>query len=70
MKTQLEILNNLGIDLDMFYFVTIHKSYINLQGFLNQSSRSSLEDLGYVFTLKDEFYIEATKDGITITLTF
>jgi len=66
-KDQITKLQNLDIDLDIFYAIRIYKDFIHLQGNLDILAKRHLENLGYEFQLNDDF-LEARKDGVEIIL--
>ncbi len=69
MKTQLEKLA--GLDLDLFYSVTIRKRGVELQGSANDDtiklSKELVEDLEFD---NENEWLYGGKDGISICLTF
>lgn len=58
------------IDLDMFYSVSINKSFSILQGYLTEKNRRYCEDLGFEFVLSKNGWIEADNNGVKVLLTF
>ena len=57
-------------DTNDFYSISFMNGSIKLQGNASQSVRKKYEKFGFVFSLTDYGWIEATRHDVTITLTF
>ena len=70
MKNQLTAINNLKIDLGLFYIVSFSEYKIKLQGELTEYTRSHCEAIGYKFELTNNSWLQATNEDIEIILTW
>lgn len=69
MKEQLKKLNELGIDLDLFYVVTIREYGIDLQGLATEKTLNLCSKFVSFKFINDHNWLAGSKDGINITLT-
>ena len=70
MKEQLKKLNELNIDLELFYSITIYNDKIILQGYYSTITREMLERRGFEFKLSKRDWIESINNKIEFILTF
>ena len=69
MKEQFEKLSMLKIDMNDFYTITLYHYELRLQGRLTETLLKKVKELGFVFSLSDQGYLEANLDNVYVTLT-
>lgn len=70
MNTQAKRLLELGINLDLFYVITIRKNEIQLQGKAIEEVIQEAKKLTELTFDSERGYLVGNEDGIDITLTF
>lgn len=69
MKEQFEKLSMLNIDMNDFYTITLYECEVRLQGRLTESLLKKMKELGFVFHLSQNGWLEASLDKVYVTLT-
>lgn len=70
MKNQLEILNALEINLDLFYCISFREYEIRLQGIITDEAVRECNNLVKLQLDHEMNWLTGTIENITITLTF